>query len=113
MLLSIVFNGQILSFTRTVTRLKTLCVQVVGITTGLACAVQLSNLYLIGMDATFQHTFSSSLCLYKRFVDDVLVVLSERIKTDKLLEVLNSFSSDIVYTNDGTESDTCVVFFGS
>ena len=62
------------------------------------------------MGATFQHTFSSSLCLYKRFVDDVLVVLSERVKTEQLLLALNTFCTDIICTNDGSESDTCVVF---
>ena len=110
MLLQIVFNGQILVYTGSVSGKKTLYMQTVGITTGLACAVQLANLYLLGMDAAFKHTFSCSLSLYKRFVDDVLVVLTSRFNTDQLLDALNSFDGSIICTNDGSEGDKAVTF---
>ena len=109
-LLQIVFDGQILRMTSAVSGTKSLFVQVVGITTGLSCAVQLANLFLLGMDQTFKHTFSVQLHLYKRFVDDVLVVMGENCNTQDMLNSLNAFDDLIVCTNDGTESGTKVTF---
>ena len=62
------------------------------------------------MDAAFKHTFSCSLSLYKRFVDDVLVVLTSRFNTDQLSDALNSFDGSIICTNDGSEGDKAVTF---
>ena len=64
----------------------------------------------MGLDRTFAHTFSVSVRLYKRFVDDILVVLDRGVETADLLDCLNSFHPNIVCTNDGTEGNKAVTF---
>ena len=109
-LLQIVFNGQVLRMVSMETRQVQLFAQIVGITTGLSCAVQLANAFLLGMDRSFQHTFQVSLLLYKRFVDDVLVITRPKVHTPDMLQSLNSFDPLINCTQDGLEADDRVSF---
>ena len=82
----------------------------VGVTTGLSCACQVANIYLLGMDSAFRYTFRYSCQFLKRFIDDVLVVIDTSISTHSMLEELNSFSEDINRTNHETDSNTQVTF---
>jgi hypothetical protein len=83
--------------------------QRIGITTGLSCAVQLANVYLTGLDKAFTYTFHASMLVYKRFVDDILVLLDKRILMAEMLAVLNGFHANIAVTNED-EDDKSVAF---
>ena len=48
--------------------------QVTGVTTGLSCAVQLANAFLLGMDHSCRLKHGSDIVLYQRYFDDVLVI---------------------------------------
>ena len=110
MLLQIVFDGQVLVMTAAVAGQKRFFFQEVGITTGLSCAVQLANLYLIGSDRAYAYTFAATMVLYRRFVGDILIMMNDSSSTHSMLEVLNSFHPNIVVTNDGEEDDKHVTF---
>ena len=119
MLLQIIFDGQILRMVACSTGDKRFYLQQVGITTGLSCAVQLANVYLTGLDKAFTYAFGASVLVYRRFVDDILVLLDSRIDTSDLLAVLNAFHANIAVTNEDEDDksvtflDLCISIFGS
>ena len=71
-----------------------------GVTMGLACAVQLANLYLSGMDTIIASVFGTRSMCYKRFVDDVLVIHDSYILADQLVDAFCSFDSLLSITFD-------------
>ncbi len=51
---------------------KQLWLQAKGVTTGLACASQLTNFYLVHLDGVAESAFSTQLLFYKGYIDDIL-----------------------------------------
>ena len=84
--------------------------QVQGITTGLACATQLANLFLVGLDLLAMASFDNLIYNYKRFVDDILVMYHGAVRLDDILAVLNSWDDTINVTHEASEVPTNVHF---
>ena len=83
--------------------------QVTGITTGLSCATQVANAFLLSFDREIARTLASNLWLHKRFVDDVLIV-STQYNRCELLDICNNWCPGIVVTNDELQTDTATTF---
>ena len=112
MLLMIVLTGQVLSYKFQVSKIVKLFRQVKGITTGLSCAVQLANAFLIAVDLAFLHAYQIHVKVYKRFADDILVVYDEsHVSMHSMLELFNS-SSSVVITHDDEEDGFGYSFSG-
>lgn len=73
--------------------------QVKGITTGLSRACQIANSFLLSLDLEIARVLSSSLWLYKRFIDDVLVI-GQGSSLSKLLGLFNQWCPGVKITND-------------
>ena len=92
--------------------------QTTGITTGLICACQVANLFLLGLDKLWiswaqQTANSTSLTisfLYKRFIDDVLIGHHPSISPLEVAQVLSGFDSSIVVTHDTGDSNDGISF---
>ena len=84
-------------------------VQTVGISTGLACSTQVANLYLACFDRHICDTLHASIYLYKRFVDDTLVVYRRGLFST-LAAMLNSFDESIRVTHDVSELEHYTTF---
>ena len=98
-----VLDAQLLSFCFSASGLVRVYRQTRGITTGLACANQLANSYLAGMDAVFNRAFGILIYSYKRFVDDICVIHNPVLTVDLMLEVFNGFAHDVFVTHDLNE----------
>lgn len=81
----------------------------VGITRSVSCACQLANSHLTSMDRMCCRTLRQNVSLYKRYIDDILVVY-DTVSVDSLLRVLSSFGQGIVCTHDESEMQMCVSF---
>ena len=84
-------------------------VQILGISMGLSCAVQLANMFLLGMDRLVIAACGNMLYNYKRFVDDVLIHV-DRSQSELLLALFNSFDDCIIVTCDDEPGATNVHF---
>ena len=77
--------------------------QILGITTGLSCGTQLANAYLAGLDQYMTSALNCSLWLYKRFVDDVLIIHSQHVTAVDLVHLFNGWDEAIRITHDDSE----------
>ena len=84
--------------------------QVLGITTGLSCGTQIANAFLVGLDQHVNAVLKSSIRLYKRFVDDVLIVHSQHISTADFVHVFNDWNNAINITHDSSEQPQQTTF---
>jgi hypothetical protein len=115
--LQIIFDAQICSFKPlscdpVCVRRNTVCKfyrQITGITTGLSCATQVANAFLLSFDREIARILASNLWLHKRFVDDVLIVSTQYNRLE-LLDICNSWCPGIVVTNDELQTDTATTF---
>lgn len=103
------FHGQLLSYTDLGNTSKLLhgtvhvyYKQTVGITTGLICACQLANVFLIEMDMMVQGLAHMAITMYKRYIDDVIVKL-KREYFQSLLLILNQWDPAIKVTHEEDE----------
>ena len=80
------------------------------ITTGLSCGTQLANVFLVGLDQHMQASLRSSLWLYKRFVDDVLVVHTQHVTAADILQGFNEWNVAITVTHDSSEKPEQTTF---
>ena len=71
--------------------------------TGLPCGTQIANLFLSCLDESVTSSFRSDIDLYKRYIDDVLIVGRFSCLTT-LLVAFNWFDSRIRITHDAGES---------
>ena len=99
----IIFEAQIVSVRFRGDALKRFFRQTVGVTTGLSCAVQLANSFLLALDLIVVRTFRDNIHMFHRFVDDVLIVFSGIDLVD-LLDVFNNWDPLIKVTFDSTET---------
>ena len=75
-----------------------------GISTGLACGSQLANMFLSCLDETIIASFGADIALYKRYIEDILIV-AHNVALHSFLEIMNSFDPDIRITHDSSETD--------
>ena len=75
-----------------------------GISTGLACGSQLANMFLSCLDETIIASFGADIALYKRYIDDILIV-AHNVALHSFLEIMSSFDPDIRITHDSSETD--------
>ena len=75
--------------------------QVKGISTGLACGSQLANIFLQELDASMASSFSAEIALYKRYIDDILIVGTYSLRA--VLELFNAFDAGIRITHESIE----------
>ena len=68
--------------------------QTSGVTTGLICATQLANCFLLSLDIETARILGSDLCFYRRYVDDILVVFKAG-SFSLINTILNGFDSNI------------------
>eukprot|EP00929_Paragymnodinium_shiwhaense_P021598 TRINITY_DN1404_c0_g1_i2.p1 TRINITY_DN1404_c0_g1~~TRINITY_DN1404_c0_g1_i2.p1 ORF type:complete len:678 (-),score=66.20 TRINITY_DN1404_c0_g1_i2:133-2166(-) len=85
-------------------------IQVSGVTTGLACATQISNLYLTGMDKQYAAQVNILLLGYRRFGDDVCTVAHKSLTVTRQAEILSSFHGNIKVTTDAEDTPTQATF---
>ena len=104
MLLLAVLRAQLSSYRFRNERAIRFFKQILGITTGLSCGVQLANGFLLGLDLEFQAAFNRHLFCYKRFVDDIIVVHDDGVNIDEMLEKLNAFDVRICVTHEENEN---------
>ena len=83
--------------------LQELFKQTVGVSTGLACGAQIANCFLHTLDSSIKASFSADVVLYKRYIDDILLVTHTPVLHAVML-VLNSFDPRIKVTHDDSES---------
>jgi hypothetical protein len=83
--------------------------QIVGVSTRLACGSQIANMFLRELDETIMTSFRADIALYKRYIDDILMVAS-KVTLDAVLRVLNSFDEGITVTHDDSEHDKATSF---
>lgn len=103
MLLMAVLTGQVLSYKFQVYTVAKLFRQVKGITTGLSCAVQPANSFLIAAGLVCLHAYQIDVKVYKRFVGDILVAHDgSMLNMHSMLALFNS-SSSFVATHDNQE----------
>ena len=86
-------------------RTLALFLQIIGITTGLSCGVQLGNAYLVGLDIHLQNVLKHNLDFMKRYVDDCLVIVHD-VTVEEVLEALNGWEENIVVTNDDVQRNS-------
>ena len=110
MLLEAVLLGQVVTFQFGLSGGLRFFKQVIGVTTGLSCACQLANIYLLGLDVLVMNALGSRQLVFKRFIDDILVVDDGSIEVDDLLALFSSFDDCIVVTFEHGESDVCTHF---
>ena len=101
LLLDIVFAGQLCSFLSCDQGVwkRSFWVQTQGITTGLSCAVEIANACLLGLDAIAGSALASSLKLYARYIDDVLMIF-DHAHIEYVIPALNLFDDGINVTYD-------------
>eukprot|EP00929_Paragymnodinium_shiwhaense_P034013 TRINITY_DN18558_c1_g1_i4.p1 TRINITY_DN18558_c1_g1~~TRINITY_DN18558_c1_g1_i4.p1 ORF type:complete len:660 (+),score=35.49 TRINITY_DN18558_c1_g1_i4:774-2753(+) len=78
-------------------------VQTIGITTGLPCATQVANLFLSEMDEHVFQSFRSSIWLYQRFVDDILIYGRIVGLLEQILSAFNNWNDNIKVTHEDDE----------
>ena len=83
--------------------------QVVGLSTGVSCATQIANLVLSFMDSHVKDSLVAYMKLYKRFVDDAIIVYCG-VELDYIMCLFNSFDSSIIVTHDNSEKDDKTTF---
>ena len=83
--------------------------QVSGITTGLSCATQLANLFLVALDLAVRQEFRAAIISYKRFVDDVWIRAYD-VDVADLLVVLNSFDVALYVMHESEENGKSPTF---
>ena len=99
----LVFESQISCFKPLVSfgsSIITFWLQTSGLTTGLSCATQIANIFMLSFDIEAARSLRSSLLLYKRFVDDAIVFVHPSVSLNSLLVLFNSWCPGIVITND-------------
>ena len=89
--------------------IKHMYIQTVGISTGLSCGTQLANAFLITFDLHMKQLFREQIRLYRRFVDDVLVV-AEHLDLNMFLSEANRWNPAIHITHDTTEDGSWTNF---
>ena len=97
LLLDAVLEAQIVSYGA-----NSLFLQTVGITTGLSCGTQLAICYLHTLDQLVCNSLGSHLWLYKRFIDDILIIAE--VSVNVLLDLLNCLDGGIKITHDAAEN---------
>ena len=78
--------------------------QTTGISTGLSCGTQLANAFLIAFDLHMKQVFHESILLYRRFVDDVLIIAYD-FDLHEFMSQANAWNTSIKITHDDTEQD--------
>ena len=84
-------------------------VQTSGITTGLSCATQVANAFLLAFDRHVQTSLHNDVLLMKRFVDDVLIVCINH-TLSQLLDIFNNWCAGVAITNDDGADCTVTTF---
>ena len=78
--------------------------QHLGVSTGLPCGIQIANLFFQALDLTIASSFRSDIDLYKRYIDDILIV-ARNIRAEHLLGLLNQFDVQIRITHDAHDAE--------
>ena len=84
-------------------------IQRIGVSTGLSCATQIANIYLMHLDRHVWNTLGANLLLYKRFIDDTLVITDSDC-TENILQVMNSSGLVVGITHDASDTDEILVY---
>ena len=61
-------------------------------------------MFLSYLDETIIASFGADIALYKRYIDDILIV-AHNVALHSFLEIMNSFDPDIRITHDSSETD--------
>ena len=100
-LLSLVFEAQYCAYT--FNGVTTWWYQHLGVSTGLPCGTQIANLFLEALDSSVMASFSRDIRLYKRYIDDLLIIASE-VALGVLMQFLNQFDDHIKITHDTNDA---------
>eukprot|EP00929_Paragymnodinium_shiwhaense_P092508 TRINITY_DN52439_c0_g1_i1.p1 TRINITY_DN52439_c0_g1~~TRINITY_DN52439_c0_g1_i1.p1 ORF type:complete len:317 (+),score=-6.93 TRINITY_DN52439_c0_g1_i1:50-952(+) len=103
-LIHIVLKNQLASFTFG-DGSKQVYVQTTGVSMGVACACQLANLFLSGLDHAFASECRNLVFGYQRYIDDILVAHKSALSTEAMLRCLNRWDTDIVVTHESEEDN--------
>ena len=106
LLLDAVLTAQIVSYGSA--GAKSLYLQIASITTGLSCGTQLAICYLHTLDQLVANSLGSHLWLYRRFIDDILIIADVPIEV--LLGLLHCLDDGIVVTHDSAENPDNISF---
>ena len=64
----------------------------------------------MGLDNYACNGLRSSMCLFKRFVDDIFIVAAQYITLQAILDLLNAWDSGIIVTDDPSEQGDSTTF---
>ena len=69
---------------------------IIGIATGLSCGVYLANIYLSHLDNYITSTLRADrLLLYRRFVDDIFIIVTNQSQINETIVLANSWKPGI------------------
>ena len=106
----IIFRSQLLPYRSQVSDEVCFYLQTTGITTGLSCATQLANIFLHGLDKLILRDFWCHVLCYKRFVDDILVIVNALAMLQQIMLTMNTWQQRITVTHDADEDSKHVHF---
>ena len=106
----IIFQSQLLRYRSQVSDEVFFYLQTTGITTGLSCATQLANVFLHGLDKLILRDFRCHVLCYKRFVDDILVIVNALAMLQQIMLAMNTWQQRITVTHDADEDSKHVHF---
>ena len=109
-ILSIIFDAQVCKYRRREGAIDTMLffLQIIGITTGLNCGVQLASIYLSEMDLVVSEALHANMYAYKRFVDDILIITDAA--TEQILDYFQRFGDGLTITHE-TDEDSLHTHF--
>ena len=103
MLVTMVLKAQVTTWSKRDSS-KTFWQQHIGVSIGLACGSQLANCYLRTLDIHITSTFRASIIMYKRYIDDVLIISTRNI-LQQLIVAFNEYDDHISISHDAANED--------